>query len=226
MPTDKDKKRLVRARMKKTGESYTAARAVVVARGEDPAARGAAPRSEWPSLAGVSDDAVKRSTGRTWAAWVDVLDRAGAHRMRHGDIATLLHDTYEVPGWWAQTVTVGYERIRGLRAVGQRRDGAYEASKSRTFPVAVSALYRMFADTRRRKRWLPEGLTRVRTSSADTSMRVDWRDGTHVHFYFTRKGAAKSVVAVQHVKLASKAAVDEAKAFWAERLGVLADVLS
>jgi hypothetical protein len=27
--------------------------------------------------------------------------------------------SYKIPGWWAQTVTVGYERIKGLRAVGE-----------------------------------------------------------------------------------------------------------
>ena len=50
-------------------------------------------------------------------------------------------EKYKVPGWWAQTVTVGYERIKGLRAVGQRRDGTFEANKSRTFAVPLARLY-------------------------------------------------------------------------------------
>src|SRR5690606_32505275 len=131
----KDQKRLVRDRMEKTGESYTAARSVIVSRKakKDDAATYAAPRGEWPALAGMSDEKVKASTGRTWAQWVDVLDKAKAHEWPHKDIAKFIAEQYpSVSGWWCQTVTVGYERIRGLREVNQRRDGDYDANKSRT----------------------------------------------------------------------------------------------
>jgi hypothetical protein len=227
MPSNKDLKRLVRARMRKTGESYTAARAVVVAR-ERPGSRepkSAAPRRDWPALAGTSDAAVRAKTGRTWAGWVEALDAAGAHAWSHRDIARHLGAEHGVGPWWCQAVTVGYERIRGLRDVGQRPGGAYEANKSRTFAVGVSTLYGMFRDARRRKRWLPEGLKRVRTATADRSMRLDWDDGTQVNLFFTAKGAAKSAVAVQHAKLSAKADVERRKAFWSERLDALRDAL-
>lgn len=127
--------------------------------------------------------------------------------------------------WWAQAVTVGYERIRGLREAGQRRGGTYEASKSRTFGVDVSTLYQMCKDARRRRRWLPEGVKKVRTSVEDKSMRLDWDDDTQVNLFFTAKGPAKSTVSVQHGKLSKKADVEKAKAFWDERLNALRDAL-
>jgi hypothetical protein len=37
MPRDKDRKRVIRSRMKKTGESYTAARAQILSRTNAPA---------------------------------------------------------------------------------------------------------------------------------------------------------------------------------------------
>ena len=234
MPTNKDQKRLVRARMKKTGESYTTARAVVVARKKTAnapasataAARYAAPRDQWASLAGKSDDVVKERTGRTWAGWVTALDKAGADKLTHGDIARHIATAYpDVSGWWAQMVTVGYERIRGLRDVGQRMDGSYDANKSRTFPVAVSALYPMCTVARRREKWLPNGVKRVRTAIADKSIRVDWHDGTQVNLYFTPKGPRKTTVSVQHAKLTSKEDIAKAKAFWDERLNALGDAL-
>ena len=43
--------------------------------------------------------------------------------MSHTEIAAMVNKTWKVDGWWSQTVTVGYERIKGLRARGQRRDG-------------------------------------------------------------------------------------------------------
>ena len=226
MPREqKDLKRLVRARMEKTGESYTAARAVLVARSTTPLPS-AAPRESWPELAGMSDDAVRAKTQRSWSQWVALLDEAEAYEQSHRDIARHVGNSYpEIGGWWAQTVTVGYERIRGLRDVGQRRGGSYDANKSRTYPVDVSTLYKMFSEKRRRERWLPEGFARIRVSRVDTSMRVDWHDGTQVNLHFTAKSDAKSSVSVQHAKLADREAVDAAKDAWHGRLDALRDAL-
>jgi len=230
MPTNKDQKRLVRARMKKTGESYTAARAQVIARktsASTPSATRstAAPRDQWPALAGMSDEKVQAKTGRTWAGWVTALDKAGAAEMSHRDIARHIHDSYpDVPGWWAQMVTVGYERIRG-RAVGQRSDGAYAATKSRTFPVDVATLYAMFHVARRRNAWLPKAVKRVRAAIAKKSLRFDWHDGTQVNLWFEAKGPAKATVSIEHAKLTSKADIAKAKALWADSLDALGEAL-
>jgi hypothetical protein len=226
MTRNKDQKRRIRARMEKTGEAYTSARTAVLGPAQRHQTREGSSRSDWPALAGCSDDAVQKATGRTWADWVAALDAAEAHRMSHRDIVRRVDETDgAIGGWWCQSVAVGYERIRGLREVGQRRDGAFEASKSRTLPVDVSTLYAMFADARRRKKWLPQGPKRVRTALADKSIRLDWEDGTQVNLHFVPKGVAKSSVAVQHTKLAGKVAANRAKAFWQERLDALDDVL-
>ncbi|HJR15886.1 MAG TPA: hypothetical protein VJ808_03450 [Gemmatimonadales bacterium] len=66
------------------------------------------------------------------------LDRAKAYSWPHGQIATYVREKYRVSSWWSQTVTVGYERIKGLRAIGQRRDGSFEVSKSKTLPVPLA----------------------------------------------------------------------------------------
>ncbi len=218
MPKQKDLKRLVRGRMEKTGESYTVARAQLVAKlptlPADPAA-----------LAGMSDDAVAAKTGKTWRQWVRVLDRAQAASMPHREIAQHVHDNFEVSGWWAQMVTVGYERLRGLRDPGQRRGGSYDVNKSKTVGVPIETLYRAFSEKRRRLRWLDNDALEIRTSTRNKSMRMSWGDGTQVNAYFTAKGDSKSQVAVQHSKLASKSAADETRAQWGERLGALAELL-
>lgn len=154
-------------------------------------------------------------------------DRHGEHVQKsHTEIAKYVGANFDgVSAWWAQTITVGYERIRGLREVGQMRGGTYEANKTRTFSVDVSTLFAMFADARRRKKWL-EGVKRIRTKIEDRSIRFDWEDGTQVNVYFEAKGDAKSRVAVQHTKLASKADADAAKTAWHARLDALRDALS
>jgi hypothetical protein len=219
MPEQKDRKRLVRARMQKTGESYTAARSQILKQSLP------SDDARLAEMAGMSNEAVQAKTGRTWRQWVRELDAIGAVSMQHRDIARRVHEDFGVPGWWTQTVTVGYERLRGLREIGQRRgrggSGTFEASKSKTFPVPVGRLYRAFADAALRERWLPGVEMKVRTSVRDKSMRITWGDGTSVHVYFVAKGPEKSQVAVQHVGLADRADAAARKEFWTERLKAL-----
>lgn len=237
MPKQKDLKRLTRSRMQKTGESYTTARAQLVAKKErsqkaPPALRPApvpAPAAKAPdyaALAGMSDEAVRAKTGCTWEKWVRSLDAHGAASWPHREIAAFVHEKYKMSSWWSQTVTVGYERIKGLREIGQRRSGGYEATKSKTLPVPVAVLYRAFRDARTRRQWLPGVELTVRKATVDRSLRITWDDGTSVEVGFAAKGEAKSQVQVQHTKLAGKADAAARKAFWAERLGALAAYLA
>jgi hypothetical protein len=224
MPTNKDFKRLVRGRMQKTGEAYTTARAHLLK--QKPAAAVPPPALDYAQLAGRSNAVIKEKTGCTWERWVKALDYAQAYTWSHTEIATYVHEKYKVPGWWTQAVTVGYERIKGLRAVGQRRDGSFEASKSRTFAVPLVRLYRAFHDSRTRGRWLPGVDLTVRTATRGKSMRITWPDRTSVEVGFTSKGPAKSQVAVQHGKLPDRATQTRVKQYWAERLDALREVLA
>jgi len=163
MPREKDLKRLVRARMKKTGEAYTAARAQIIkktATKKSSTGATAAPaistrKIDYAALAGMSDAVVKEKTGCTWKAWVGALDYHGAAKMSHAEIAKLIKTEFEVGSWWTQMVTVGYERIKGLRARGQQRDGTFGATKSRTFNVPVETLFNAWKDATTREQWLP-----------------------------------------------------------------------
>jgi len=220
MTEKKDLKRRVRARMEKTGESYATARAQLLAKRQ--------PRpEEYAELAGMSDESVSKKTGLTWAQWVEALDAIDARQMSHRDIAKAVGERWPaIGGWWAQTVTVGYERIRGLRAKGQQRTTKlFDANKSRTFPVPVAELYAAWG-ARKRRRWLGDVDLTIRTSKKDQSMRITWPDGTDVHVGFIDKGPAKSAVAVQHRKLPDAKAVAKAKTEWAERFDRLRTVLT
>lgn len=232
MPKQKDFKRVIRARMRKTGESYTAARIHFL---EKPASaeavssesRAAAPAaaSDYAALAGMSDDAVKKATGCDWARWVRALDRVNAETMSHAELASHIREKYKTPSWWTQTVAVGYERIRGLRARGQRRSGDWTVNKSRTFAVPVAKLYAAFATARQRARWLSGVKLTIGAKTPSKSLRIRWPDGTPVDVRFTPRGQAKAQVAVEHARLASKTDAERTKEFWSERLDVLASVL-
>ena len=233
MTIDKDRKRIVRARMQKTGESYTAARAQIFSLNKiskkpaaDALAVVAAPAIDYAALAGMSDDKVSAKTGRTWQEWTRVLDAEGAAKMPHREIAVLVGEKYRAGDWWSQTVTVGYERIKGLRDRGQRRDGAYEAGKTKTFNVPVKTLFDAWASDTARRRWLKGVKTTLRTATSPKTVRLQWPDKTIVVIGFIAKGDAKSVVSVVHTKLPDKAASDAIKKEWTTHLDELTTFLA
>ena len=232
MPTGKDLKRLVRARMRKTGEAYTTARAQIMKKPRlqvagdglpQPATRDPSPG--YASLAGMSDAVISRKTGRDWKQWVEALDWHGAGKLPHRRIAEIVTKEFGVPDWWTQAVTVGYERIKGIRAIGQRRDGSYEANKSKTFAVPVKKLFDAWAKAATRRRWLNEPGITIRSATSPKAMRIKWSDGSVVVVGFLPKGKSKSAVAVQHGKLLDKASADRFKQYWSQRLDALATVL-
>lgn len=209
-------KRLVRARMDKTGESYTAARAMLL-NAEEP------PGSGSPPLA-TSDDTIRQRTGRGWEEWFDLLDEHGAAELPHPDIARWVAEQLGVAGplvWDAQAITVSYERARGLRAVGERADG-FAATASKTVAVPVDRLYEAFVDEALRRTWLPDGELRERTATKPKSARFDWGNGeTRVLVTFDAKGDAKSTAVIEHARLADAEEAARMKAYWRERLAGL-----
>jgi hypothetical protein len=208
-------KRLVRTRMARTGESYTAARATLLAARESEA-------GPEPALA-TSDEAIRQRTGRGWEEWFDLLDAEGMADRPHREIARWVAELQGVVplAWPAQAVTVSYERARGGRAVGQHQDG-FAITASRTVGVPVDRIFDAFVDEAQRRRWLLDAELRERTATKPRSARFDWGDGrTRVHVTFQAKGPAASTVAVEHARLPDADAAARMKAWWRERLTVL-----
>jgi hypothetical protein len=210
-------KRIVRARREKTGESYTAARRSLLA-AEGPKA------SVGPTMT-VSDEVIRRRTGRGWEEWLDLLDEWGAVERPHREIARWLAAEHGIDGWSAQSVTVSYERARELRAVGERPDG-FSVTAQKTVAVPVDRLFEAFVDESLRTRWLPDGELRERTAAKPKSARFDWGDGeTRVIVGFTARDEAKSVVALEHARLPDAESAERMRAFWRERVSALKETL-
>jgi hypothetical protein len=179
------------------------------------------------SASRTSEEAVKRATGRKRAEWFKLLDRFGAARREHREIADHLARKQGVPGWWAQMLTVDYEQARGLRAPGGDRDGTFTVNASKTVDVPVKRLFRAFMSPSFRARWLPGKKLRERTSQPPRSARFDWQEGkTRVLAGFYPKGKAKSQVALAHERLPSAAAAKKAKTYWSGRMTALGPMLT
>ncbi|RKN49816.1 hypothetical protein D7193_31955 [Micromonospora costi] len=235
--------------MDKTGESYTAARRQLLAHipatatapdatdpsGTAPVLPATAPAPPAPAgtsagaaeqIERIADPLLRERTGRDWQEWFGLLDAVDATGLTHTEIARWLVTVHEVPGWWAQTVTVGYEQARGLRRPGQRRDGGYSAGGSRTVGVPVERLFAAFANETLRARWLPGVEVRLRTATPPRTYRADWAGGpTRIVAGFTAIGPTRSRVAVQHEKLTGAEQAAELKAYWRDRLAALKQLL-
>jgi hypothetical protein len=220
MTTNKAQKQAVRARMAKTGESYTAARHQVVK--DRPATADPAPLPPRQAEPEVSDAALREATGRGWDDWFRLLDARGVEGFSHRDTARWLHSAHGVDGWWAQSVTVGYERARGLRKPHQRPEG-FEVSVSKTFAAPPEVIWPFIAEKGQRDAWVGEGILDERTLRSPRYARFEVAaDGSRVLASIDPKGESKSSLTITHGRLPDTEAVERWRSFWRERLALLA----
>lgn len=204
-------KRRIRARMEKTGERYGAARRVLVQR-----AAGGGQRS-WVSAPETSDDAVRQATGRSWDEWCDLIEAWPGHVDGHAAIAAHLERDHGVDGWWAQTVTVGFERITGRRLPRQRPDGTFSAGKSRTVVADAAVLRGWLLDDEDRADLFPGIETELRSRPSSKAIRIAIGPGV-AQIGIEPKHDGRTRVAVIHEPLPSPDDVEAWKAYWADWL--------
>ncbi len=178
--------------------------------------------------AGSSSAAVAKATGKSWAEWFRILDRAGAKKMTHKDIAKWLHTEFAsdgLSGWWCQQVTVGYEQARGLRVVGQNA-GGFSANASKTISAPIKDVYNAFIDNTNRAKWLGAVKLEITAATQSKSLRAVWNmPASRISVNFYSKGARKGMVQLEHMKLADAKTRESMKAFWKTKLAKLAALL-
>lgn len=202
-------KKLVRARMAKTGESYTAARAqLLTATGPDP-------------VLVTSDATIRERTGRGWQEWFDLLDGEGLTERPHREISRRVAEIQQAPqlAWNVQAVTTSFERARGGKAVGEK-DNGFTVHASKTVAVPAERVFDLLTDLDRRRTWLGVELTE-RTATRPARARFDHPDG-RVAITIDARGE-RCTVSVEHSRLADAGLADRTKAWWRDRLAVLAD---
>ncbi len=207
-------KRRIRERMAKTGEKYNSARRVLIEQAE---ARG--PRS-WASDPEHTDAVIRENTGRGWDEWCDLIDAWPGHTDGHTAVAAWLQDEHDVDGWWAQAVTVGWERITGRRLPGQMADGTFTANKSATITTDHGALREMLLDEDGRADLFPGMDPELRSRPASKNVRVGVGGGV-AEIAITPKHDGRVTVTVAHTKLDSPEDLDHWRSFWGEWLEAL-----
>ena len=174
----------------------------------------------------INDESVIKATGKSWKEWFEILNKAGAKKMEHKDIATMLSEKYKVRDWWSQMVTVQYEQeIKGR--VRHETTSGFQISKSKTFPYAISRIFNAVHSPSQRKLWLKDSDFKITTSTKNKSIRAKWIDGkTNIEFQFYSKEKSKTHLVVQHNKLSSAAEAEKMKKYWGNSISRLEKKLS
>jgi hypothetical protein len=237
-------KAIIRSRAAKTGERYTTARrhvlkelqprpAAVVRFAPKPAP--AAPAS---SKGGLSDAKSRERTGHGLDHWFEVLDRFGGTAKGHTACARHLYADHNVDGWYAQGITVAFERARGARAVNQRCDGEYEVAVSKVLTTTTTDLIAGLTNKTTRGKWARDvdpALTKALGRALDhpTSkgfvvrpdgqgrFRYKW-GSTTVQLYTLPKPRGKVSLVATNSKLGDGGMVEERRAQWRAALNALA----
>lgn len=207
-------KRRIRARMVRTGEKYNAARRTLIEQAEDRDDRG------WVSQPEHTDEVIGTNTGRGWDQWRELIDAWPGHDGGHREVAAWLQREHDVDGWWAQAVTVGWERITGRRLPAQMADGTFTASKSATIATDRDALREMLLDAAGRADLFPGLETELRSRPTSKNVRIGLEQGV-AEINLAPKDDGRVTVTVAHAKLTSPRDVEQWKAFWSDWLEAL-----
>lgn len=147
---------------------------------------------------GISDDAVRGATGRSWEEWEALLDSRGAAGLPHRQIVALLADGLIESGWWRQSVAVDYERRKGTRAVGQTADVGFNVGARRRLAITPEEAWRLVTSPEGVRAWLGDargfdvqrGAEYTTADGASGVMRVA-RPGSHLRVTWQPPGWAR-----------------------------------
>jgi hypothetical protein len=166
-------------------------------------------------------EAVERATGRSWDDWLTWMASIGADRLSHHEIAsaliTELDGKVDNLGWWAQATAVAYEQHVGRRVPGQRPDGTFQTSVSRSTSLGMEALIQAWTDFAAAD---PDVLDRITgdVRVSGTVNRITWRtkgrDGTALTVISEPKKDGTASLVVQINGTATLEDNVEAKDIW------------
>ena len=164
---------------------------------------------------------VERATNRTWDQWLQFMAAIGAEDLDHRQIALRVYEeldgTIQQLGWWTQAVTVAYEQYTGRRIPGQRSDGTFQTSVSRSTALGMHELmesWAAFAVQDETVQAVVVGDVRISGTDRRTTWRTKAGDGSSVVVTSEpKRNGTASIVATQ-IGLPTPEAYDEARQRW------------
>jgi uncharacterized protein YdhG (YjbR/CyaY superfamily) len=175
----------------------------------------------------LADEAVEKATGKGWNEWFTILKQKTDESFSHKEIAKLLMDQYQVDGWWAQSITVEYERHLGKRQIGQVEDGTFQTAVSKTLPGDLDQVFSLWLNTARDVKEFNSiplaGEPSISKTEKWRYWRVDLADGSRVTITVGKKTDEKSILTFSNEKLKNQDAIEHWKAYWKDNIKRIAN---
>ena len=134
--------------------------------------------------AGISSDAVKKATGKTWDEWFTLLDKEGCKRMNHKEIVAVVGKKHKV-GPCGSKWSPSFTNRRAHIGIKHETTSGYSVSaRSKTLPVPIGEAFQAWNDKRKRAKWLKDNGMTIRKATENRSMRITWNDDTSVEVMF------------------------------------------
>lgn len=200
------------------------------------------PAVDTPDLGAAT---VRSKTGKDLNAWFDELDAAGGRKLGRRDRAQWLLERLDKDAWWATTIAVEYERVRGMVEKDGRPTG-YAICSTKTIAAELPAVFEAFGKSEGLARWLGAGARADFTDGGEWNcgdgdrarflrirpnkdLRLAWEGraapGSAVEVLFADKGKGKTGITLNHTRIDSRADADLLRAAWSEALDALKQAL-
>lgn len=182
----------------------------------------------------ISSGAVKKATGKGWDDWIKTFDKEGASEMSHKEIARMLLDKgYIKNGWWAQSVTVGYEYAKGRRVKGQTQTAGFEIGVQKMIPAPPEKVWRLLNSSKAKKIWLGDAKAEIRTLRPKERIRLTWQlkewdkpSTLQVSLFCPRNTREKTNLRFHQEKLASFKVREQMRKHWRQVLNKISHLSS
>ena len=170
----------------------------------------------------ISKQAIEKGTGKSWDDWLGFFESINAAKLTHKEIAQKAYDRGDVPGWWAQMVTVAYEQHIGRRVPGQDCDGQFAASISKTINGTMDDALKQWQDLVKGKKDFSDVTISDGPKVSQTDKWRYWRaglaDGSRLNVNIYQKSPGKAGLGIDHEKLESDQQAEHWRAYWKQLL--------
>ena len=167
----------------------------------------------------ISPSRIREQTGKEPGEWFELLSSRGARDLSHKEIVAILRTEHGISHWWAQQLTVEYEKHIGRRIHGQTQDGLFQLGPRKTMPLSAEGLWTLVRS--HPELWFNAGgeagteTTLVEGSHFRLRWKeADWSDYSILQIHVAQSQPNTAVCSIHQEKLPSLAAREKLIAHW------------
>jgi uncharacterized protein YndB with AHSA1/START domain len=182
-----------------------------------------------------------------WKEWRKILSNVVSDDWSHKNIVSLLRKEYGISHWWAQTITIDYEKATGKRVTGQTYSAGFQIGVQTTVPLSKKKTWELLVSPEGIRTWLgdvkgfdfSEG-TKYQTENGTVGeIRVlrpfhhvrlswkpeNWAESSTLQIAVVSKTEGKTALRIHHEKLTNEKVRNQMRAHWQNVLNKLKEKL-